>query len=302
MSGFLSSKYLRYRAMEGENPPRDDSAMACRGCGYSLRGLPAFARCPECGLSSVDGTALAPLSPITPAARTMMRAGFLIMWLVMLAIALLRLAWQATAFVPTLDLSYSRYVIVMVLLSMLWAGAVWLVTPVTFDRLGRAAVYQRWFVRCAAIAYPLGYLLLVRDAMGNPGQIIDWAALSTLIRLIGGIGAVALLHLLGQAAWSSELSDESDALHNATVTLSIPSALIVLLPVEGSWFVFIWLTAVVLWWAIMVGRIAMVIHRLEQHVRWLGITVRSAADRMERIMEKRAEVDREVEGRIRPLR
>ena len=49
MSGFLSSKYLKYlQASSGERIEED---IRCVDCGYNLRGLNYGRACPECGVT-----------------------------------------------------------------------------------------------------------------------------------------------------------------------------------------------------------------------------------------------------------
>lgn len=298
MSGFFSTKYLRYREMTGAEAPPLDRDVHCPACGYNLRGLRAGGRCPECGLS-IDPKAVMPLPlvPDEPAQRARVAWGLLLIWSCMLLTVGLRLAALASAFGAGIRILH--YGFGMIIIASLWCVGVWWSTPERLDTIGRGLARERKLARWGALLMPIGYALFV---LGVSRGLFAIEAFSHFLRLIAGIAALLHLHVLSVGAWHSELSDESDKLYNLAFWTALGSPLVIFAPIGGAWIYFIWLALAIVLWAIAVVRLALVVRTLEQFLRHCSRDLARAGTRLDRILEKRAEIDREVEATIRPYR
>lgn len=298
MSGYFSTKYLRYREITGENAPPIDHDVHCPACGYNLRGLRTGGRCPECGLS-IDPKAIAPLPlvPDDPAHRTRVAWGLLFIWVSMLATVGLRLVALASAFGPGLRILH--YALAMILVASMWCVGVWWSLPERLDTLGRGLARERRAARWGAVLMPIGYALFV---LGVLQGLFAVEVFSNILRFTAGVAALLHLHVLSVGAWHSDLSDESDKLYNLTFWTAIGSPLVIFAPLGGAWIYFIWLALAIVLWAIAVVRLALVVRALEQFLRHCSRDLIRAGTRLDRILEKRAEIDREVEATIRPYR
>lgn len=298
MSGFFSPKYLLYRDTAGRTPAPIKHDVHCTACGYNLRGLCAGGRCPECGMF-IDPNAASPmpLVPEEPAQRTRLVWGLFLIWTTMIVTAGLRLVALASVFGT--GMRYTQYAIAMIVISSLWCLGVWWTTPDRFAAIHRTLAHERKLVRWGAMLLPLGYILLTLGYLrGN----VTLETMSHLIRLCGGCAAFMHLHLVSVGAWHSEFSEESDRLYNLAFWTAIGSPLIIFAPLGGAWLMYIWIMLAIILWAIAVVRTAWIVRAIEQQLRYHSRDLARAGTRLERIMEKRAEIDREVESTIRPYR
>ncbi len=298
MSGFFSSKYLRYREITGEAAPLIDKDILCRACGYNLRGLRPGGRCPECGHFGDPGDApQGSLIPDDPSGRAVVARGLFLVWTCMLVTVGLRVAALASVFGNGLRLS--RYALVMILVATVWAIGVWWSTPAGLDRISPLLARERRLVRWGALAMIPGYVLLLIAI--NQGALTAEVT-SLCLRLVGGAAALLHLHVLSVGAWHSDFSEESERLYNLAFWTAIGSIMVMLAPISGPWIFYIWVAGVIVLWAIAVVRTALVVRTLAHFLRHYSREIAQAGTRLDRIQATREAIDREVEQSIRPYR
>lgn len=307
MSGYFSSKAVAAREALARGPIDDD--IACPICGYNLRGLTWGRACPECGSIAQPsrwqgiGDALAAADVDQRAA---LRLGFglgALCVLIALSAKILFTAWSIFGGAAGSGWLISTYVIVVLANSAVWVWAVWLMTPAHVDKHLRIPRVRRT-ARVLAWGFPAGFALLAAVRLGGmaggPAGDTAWA-IALALRLAGGVGVVFLLAVVERAAIGSELEDEARRSASAMWLLWIPTVLLMVFPSTMAWFTIVPLGMVMFFWAWLMIAMARALYGIHSHLRWMKRHAHDALGRDERIVQKRAAMDAELQGKIRPL-
>ncbi len=295
MSGFLSSKYLKYRNEIYRHPI--DKDLSCSTCGYNVRGLNYGRACPECA------------TPIEPAGdddilltggasrRHAWRIGFAIAFLCLVGAVGARLTLFLLGFSGLSDATAWAYLEFGFVLGLLWAIAAWLLTPAV---LGVRFMYMgtlRWIVRFSQLLWPLGYMCWMSGFSGSNDKLIMWGR---VLRLGAGVGALLLGFMLVAVAYSAQRENVARRLRATVWLLPIPTLLTQAFPSNMPWIFLVPLGMLLLLWAWMMMLYALAVGELYRHVRWGTLDASRLASREERIAETRRGYDRALEASVRP--
>jgi hypothetical protein len=194
MSGFLSSRYMKYRELRSAG--RIEADRHCDGCGYNVRGLRYGANCPECGrpIEATGGSDLMLSGPHEE--RAAWRLGLMIAATCLLVAAVARLAFVPLAVGRIGPLGAAgaskeikaTYLGLGLLLALLWAGAAWAMTPRRLLQRWPKVRWLRWFVRGSQLLWPLAYVCWMFAALGGENSL---ALPARGLRLLAGIGRPA---------------------------------------------------------------------------------------------------------------
>jgi hypothetical protein len=188
-----------------------------------------------------------------------------------------------------------------------WCNGVWLITPKELEQYGQPMTTARRAARILALAWPVAFLgVLLLDTTGNTSQATLGFQAWQIGRTIGGIGVLVLLYLLALPAYDAARDDVSKWLITAFWGLLFLSPFIGLIPrgiapVEAGWVFYGFLAVFIVVWAILAAIAVLCLFALYQTAAWKGGHLSRFGARSERIRETRADMDREVAARIRPL-
>jgi len=191
-------------------PPSNDGRR-CPGCGYQLRGLPAGRPCPECGLpvaAPVDADAPISTAP-TWVRRSFRRGAYLSAACVGAAVAVLFVRTVLGA----IDVRVTAGLLLVI--AVLWSGAVWLLTPVFdeiqcvrrgFSRTGQLRRVVRWlaFAWIAVAGLALGRVAATGAIVRGPADDALLIAMrgAWVVAFVGVLCLAVLLQRL--AAWAKD--------------------------------------------------------------------------------------------------
>lgn len=294
MSGFLSSKFLKYQQARARGTIDED--LCCATCGYNLRGLSYVGSCPECS------------APIEPAGDDVFLAGDDAerrAWRLGLGLASGCLAGAVAArlllFVAGFGGAGNQVVWVLLWfgfgIGIVWAFAAWLITPAVLGRRWMFMGQLRWVVRVSQLLWPAAYAAWM---IGLATSRFDLFPLAAVLRLLAGIGGIVLALMLVAVATAAQREAAARRLMAAVWLLPILSLLTQAFPGRMPWFFLVPLGMLLLGWAWVMMLAAMAVGELYQHVRWTMLEASVLASRPERVSEARSAIDRELAASVRP--
>ena len=295
MSGFLSSKYLKYRNEIYRRPI--DKDLLCPTCGYNVRGLNYGRACPECG------------TPIEPAGdddilltggasrRHAWRIGFGILFLCLVGAVGARLMMFVLGLRGFGDGAAWAYLGFGLVLSCLWVIAAWLLTPAALGVRFMFMGTLRWVVRFSQLLWPLGYMCWMTGFAESNDRLIMWGQ---VLRLGAGVGALLLAVMLTAVAYSAQREDVARRLRATVWLLPIATLLAQGIPSSVAWIFLFPIILVLLLWAWMMMLYALAVGELYRHVRWGTLDARRLSTREQRVAETRRGYDRALEASVRP--
>ena len=301
MSGFLSSKYLKYRNAIYRRAIDED--LPCTECGYNVRGLTYGRACPECAtpIEPAGGDILPAGGDILltggPAARRAWAIGFAIAFLCLVGAVGARLMLLVLGARGLSDAAVSVYLEFGLVLSFLWAIAAWLLTPRVLGARFMFMGTLRWVVRFSQLLWPLGYMCWITGFSDSSSWWIMWGR---LLRLGAGAGAIVLAVMLIAVAYSAQRENVARRLRAVAWLLPIATLLPHAFPLSMPWFFLVPLGMILLLWAWMMILYALAVGELHRHVRWGTLGASRLASRQERVAETRRAYDRALEASVRP--
>ena len=169
MSGFLSSKFLKYQDPERPAPtgPSDDDILLAGGAG----------------------------------ARRIWRTGFAIAFVCLLGVVAARLTQVVSAVWGIGDVTVRMYLNCGLVLSVLWLIAAWLITPAVLGRRFMFMGTMGWVVRVSQLLWPAGYACWMLGIAAADDRLIMWGR---VLRLGAGAGAILLAVMLIAVAGAAQ--------------------------------------------------------------------------------------------------
>lgn len=205
-----------------------------------------------------------------------------------------RLLVHAGMLLPIPFATTKAYSIVALVLACAGVAAAHLLTPSTLDaEIPRGRLVRRWGRRlqwCWLPGYAL-FALMQWDASMQTAAA--WLG-SLVCRVAAGAGTIALLVLLSRAAWNAELEVASDRIYGSAWALTFSTPLVFLIEWSMTWIAWVIVSGVFVFWAFHMVRVANEFRAIASHVRWEGKSLAREATRLERILERRAELDEEA--------
>ncbi|MHC4769791.1 MAG: hypothetical protein ACYTEI_13930 [Planctomycetota bacterium] len=297
MSGFLSSKYLKYRRPEYQVKVEGD--LPCTECGYNLRGLNYGRNCPECGLAIEPEDAVGDvLRAASWSSRGAVRLGLTAAFGCLVAAVAARFVLFFGGFTGISPELARTYLATGLVLSVAWTIAAWMITPRRLDgrRSGMRAL--RLVVRSTQPLWVVGYVCWLVAIIDGDDQLAAWGR---GLRFLAGVGAIVLAVVLCRVAGDAGREHAARRLNAAAWILPITTLLPQLFPRDMAWFGLIPLGLLLLLWAWVMMLYALGVLDLQRHVSWAPIHAAQARTRSRRVAEKRAAADRELEASIRPF-
>lgn len=294
MSGFLSSKYLKYQqALFRETIDED---LHCVKCGYNVRGLRYGRSCPECN------------APIEPASRDVLLSGDDAerrAWRLGLGLAAVCLFAAVAARLLLFVLGFwglspevaSAYLWLGFGLSIVWAVAAWRITPASLGRRWMFMGRLRWVVRVSQLFWPVAYAAWILGRATAPSVLLFWA---TSLRFLAGLGAIVLALMLVPVATAAHRETAARRLNAVVWLLPILTLLPQAFPRSIAWIFLVPLGMLLLLWAWVMILYAMGLGELHRHVRWTMLEANVLASRDERVSETRQAIERELAASARP--
>jgi hypothetical protein len=297
MSGFLSSRHLKYRQPQYQS--KIDRDLPCAGCGYNLRGLNYGRDCPECGLAieppgADQDVLLAGGWPGRGALRIGLAAAFGCLVVAVCA----RFVLFVGGFKGVSPELARVYLTTGLVLSAVWTIAVWLITPRRLDRCSPRMRQLRLVIRGTQPLWVAGYVCWLLAIVNSDDQLAVWGR---VLRFGAGVGAVVLAAALCRVAEQAQREQAARRLNAAVWLLPITTLLPQLFPKEMAWFGIAPLGLLLLLWAWVMMLFALGVLELQRHVSWAGAHAAQAHTRSQRVAQTREAVERELEASIRPL-
>ena len=294
MSGFLSSKYLKFQQALSRGTIEKD--LYCTKCGYNLRGLTYVGSCPECS---------APIEPAggdvllsgNDAQRRSWRLGLALAAACLFAAVAARLLLFVLGFWGLSPEVASAYLSLGFGLGILWAVAAWLITPAALGRRWMFMGRLRWVARVSQLFWPVAYAAWILGRATAPSVLLFWA---TLLRLLAGLGAIVLALMLVPVAMAAQREIASRRLNAVVWLLPILTLLPQAFPKSIAWIFLVPLGMLLLLWAWVMMLYAMGVAELYRHVRWSMLDAHVLASRHDRVSEARRAADRELAASVRP--
>ena len=233
VSQFFSRKYLLAKQRETTAPSRITSDLACTACGYNLKGLSFGRNCPECGTQIDSGPALDDVMlQGNWARRNAWRLGFATLFVCLLVVTAARLLMFLAGVWGAIEYAAESYVVTLLLVSFVWLGAAWSVTP---SDLGRFTMLRhlRHFVRLTQILWPMACALWLVGTSQSSATMVEWAR---ALRLIAGSGVLAMIVILMRISVWAELDEQARRFNAALWLLPITTLLVQAFPGQVAWF------------------------------------------------------------------
>jgi hypothetical protein len=304
MSGFFSTKYLKYRPLAAAGRPEPkpiDEDRACNGCGYNLRGLTTGGNCPECGLAieppPVEEQPVAAIDVFSPGARRMV-SGLALACACLVIVVIARFAVLVLAFKGIGTGLATGYVGLAVAVSVAWTIAAWLATPALLDERWPWMRPLRYAVRASQPLWVIGCVVwLIAVADGNDA-LNAWGR---LVRLVAGVGAIALAFLLRGVAEALEREDIARRLNAVVWLLPFVTVLPQFFPSRLAWYELVVLFCMLLLWAWVMALFALGVLALQRHLRWSRTHALARQSRHLRVAETREAMQKEADAKVRPI-
>ncbi len=294
MSGFLSSKYLKFQQTQFRERIEED--LHCAKCGYNVRGLTYAGSCPECS-ATIEPGADDVLLDGDDAERGAWRLGLALAFLCIVCAVAARLLLFVVGFSGVSPQVVWVYLWLGFGLGIVWAVAAWLITPAVLGRRWVLMGQLRWVVRVSQLFWPAAYAGWMIGLATDRSIVVFWA---TALRLLAGIGAIVLALMLVPVATAAERETAARRLNAAVWLLPILTLLPQAFPERISWIFLVPLGMLLLLWAWVMVLFAMGVGELHQHVRWTMLDASVLASRHERVSETRQAIDRELTASVRP--
>ena len=265
MSGFLSSRYLKYKDPNGPAPadPHGDDILLAGSAG----------------------------------ARRAWRIGFAIAFLCLLGVVAARLMLFVAGVSGLRDDTAWAYLACGLVLSVSWLIAAWLITPAVLARRFMFMGTLRWVVRGSQLLWPAGYACWM---FGFAAQDDRWIMWGRVLRLGAGAGVILLAVMLIAVASSAQREIAARRLNAVAWLLPILTLLPQAFPSSIWWVYLVPLGMLLLLWAWVMTLFALGVGELYQHLRWEMADTKRVASRDERIARKRRDHDRALEASVRP--
>ncbi len=265
MSGFLSSKYLKYQDPKRPTPtdPQGDDILLAGGAG----------------------------------ARRLLRTGFAIAFLCLVGVVAARLMLFVTGVSGLREDFAWAYIACGLVLSFLWLIAAWLMTPAVLGRRFMFMGTLRWVVRVSQLLWPAGYTCWMLGFAAHDDRWIMWGR---VLRLGACAGVILLAVMLIAVASSAQRETAARRLNAVAWLLPILTLLPQAFPSTIWWVYLVPLGMLLLLWAWVVTLFALSVGELYQHLRWGMADTKRVASRDERIARMRREQDRALEASVRP--
>lgn len=179
-----------------------DTDLPCRNCSYNLRGLQSDRVCPECG-TPIRKHRPAEYSLLSDAPLTEIKQLRLGLWIAMASLVATPIIMLVSTIMSVRSGSDMVIKGGFVLLSLMWAAAVWLMTPVLqtpeavrrgFSRESRLRLAARY----SQLAWPAAMLLILLGATGAASSL-GWISLLVL-QFVGIMGLMTLAVVLSRLA------------------------------------------------------------------------------------------------------
>ena len=265
MSGFLSSKYLKYKDPNGPTPsePYGGDILLAGGAG----------------------------------ARRSWRIGFAIAFGCLLGVVAARLMLFIYGATGVRVETARTYLACGLVLSVLWLIAAWLITPAILGKRFMFMGTLRWVVRVSQLLWPAGYACWMLGVAAADQELITWGR---VLRLGAGAGAILLAVMLIAVAASAQRENAARRLNAVAWLLPILTLLPQAFPSTMEWIFLVPLGMLLLLWAWVMTLFALGVGELYQHLRWGMADTKRLAARDERIARMRRDQDRELEASVRP--
>ena len=297
MSGFLSSRYLKYRRPEYQRKVVRD--LPCTGCGYNLRGINYGRNCPECGLAIEPGDADRDvLLAASWSSRGALRIGLAVAFGCLVVAVAARLVLFAGGFKGISPALARAYLTMGLVLSVAWTIAAWSITPRRLDRWGSGMRALRLVVRSTQPLWVVGYVCWLVAIINGDDQLAAWGR---VLRFLAGVGAIVLAVVLCRVAGEAGREHAARRLNAAAWVLPITTLLPQFFPRDMAWFGLMPLGLLLLLWAWVMMLYALGVLELQRHVSWAGTHAARAHTGSQRVARKRAAAERKLEASIRPL-
>ncbi len=300
MSGFLSSKYLKY--LQASSRERIEEDLFCVDCGHNVRGLNYGRACPECGVAieapgdagSVSGDVLLAGGP---ARRRAWRLGLGLAFVSLTGAVAARLLLFSSGFWGIDARTAWAYLWFGMVMSVLWVVAAWLVTPPVLGHRWILMGSLRWVVRGSQLLWPAAYACWMYGLAAQIDAAVMWGR---VLRAMGGLGAILLALMLMPVAMAAHREVAARRL-NAAVWL-LPILTLLPQPFVGNipWFWLVPLAVVLLLWAWVMMLYALGVGEMQRHVSWTMSEADRLMTRDERIARMRQEIDRDLAASVRP--
>jgi hypothetical protein len=304
MSGFMSNKFLKYRAPRPSEPVAICTDLPCAGCGYNLRGLTLGARCPECGRPMDVGPHVPDVLlrgdmaqkqrrriALGVAAACLFGAGLL---RCVLFVGLIELPWPNPS---------EGYIWLGLALSVAWVATVWALTPRDLVAVLGLPRGLRIMARYSQFLWIAGYVCwLISDTVlvgTPPGEQMYVAAI--LIRGVAGVGAIIFFILLMVMAAQSELEDAANRIHLALWMLPVPTLILIFIPSTIPWVAVILVGGPLVWWCWTLWMLGRSVWQMHGHVAWDLRLETDRPRRQERINEARQQFDQRIAANVRTV-
>ncbi|MEE8459917.1 MAG: hypothetical protein V3S08_08580 [Phycisphaerales bacterium] len=265
MSGFLSSRYLKYQDPKGSAPtePSDDDVLLSGGAG----------------------------------ARRVWRTGFAIACVCLGGVVAARLMLFVSGVWGVGDETARMYLASGLVLSVLWLIAAWLITPAVLGRRFMFMGTLRWVVRVSQLLWPAGYACWMLGIAAADDRLIMWGR---VLRLGAGAGAILLAVMLIAVAGAAQREKAARRFNAVAWLLPILTLLPQAFPSTVAWFFLIPLGMLLLLWAWVMTLYALGVGELYQHVRWGMVDTQRLVSRDDRIARMQRDQDRELAASVRP--
>jgi len=265
MSGFLSSKYLKYQDPQRPAPTdqHGDDILLAGGAG----------------------------------ARRVWRTGFAIAFLCLAGVVAARLMLFVSGFWGVSDETAWTYLGCGLVLSVLWLIAAWMITPAVLGKRFMFMGTLRWIVRVSQLLWPAGYACWM---LGFAAADERWIMWGRVLRLGAGTGAILLAVMLIAVAASAQRENAARRLNAVAWLLPILTLLPQAFPLTMEWIFLVPLAILLVLWAWVMTLFALGVGELHQHLRWGMADTKRLVSHDERIAQMRRAYDRELEASVRP--
>jgi hypothetical protein len=309
MSGFFSTKYLKYRPLVAAGRPEPQQInddRACDGCGYNLRGLSTSGNCPECGLAiepplDADrpglGRPVFVLDEFSPAARRL-GAGLGLAFACLVTVVVARFAVLVLGVRGISTGLAASYVGVALAVAGAWTIASWLMTPAVFDQQWPWMRPLRYAIRASQPLWVIGCAMWLLAVVDGNAALNAW---SRLLRLAAGVGAIALAFALRGVAEALEREDVSRRLNAVVWLLPVLTLLAHIFPGRLAWFELVLVFCLLLLWAWVMALYALGVLALQRHLSWSRTHALARQSRHLRVAETRDAMQRQADARVRPI-
>ncbi|MCZ6834789.1 MAG: hypothetical protein O7G85_03350 [Planctomycetota bacterium] len=305
---YLSEKFLKSRLGLDHAPGvKIEDDRSCTGCGYNLKGLTFGRACPECGQTIQRDLKIGLKDDLIgqgdPELRKRMQIGLgLASGCLLFALVARLLSLISAAFI--VGEASSLYHMSILFNSVLWLVGVWLITPKAIDLQWPRLKALRLSIRFTQLLWPLalGAYAIAQMAANSISTTLESQLLSFQFtgRVIAGGGVLGLVWLMLVIAQGADLEKASRRLSSVLWGLPIFTIMAALFPDTFMWILLWILGLLLLGWAWMLAWFALALLEMSRHAGWSIHYMHEQIERDSRVMQKRADLQREAEKNVRP--